>query len=493
MPRVSTPSSRRRPQVPPLSQLDAPIRRAGSEAGEPLWAARGGDGADVTADRGPGSANPANPANPADAAVDQAADAAVAAQRAVAEERAAVARAVLAERAALVGAAAGRSWPRRLAAAHPAAGPVVLTLAAVLVLLRLWLVGSGTLFGAAPVHALDVAVAASVALALALTLSGRRPASHRAAAVLAVPVLVVAGLTVLVPATPTSAPAAACPAAPVRGAAFVGVTLADEVTRSGPGRAYPTSGRFPVGCAVGFAGWCPGDVVPDRTWPAWASSRWLLVDRPEGPAALVARHVSGVPAARRFLPSGAVAPGGSLAALPVLSTADCGRELPRPPGETALDDVRPGPLAGNLSARAPWAANVGFALWVAPDPATGAVPLRNGTDYRQVGGTHGDVSGAAGAAGRRTVSWDHQALVRDLDVRRRTERVTVAVLAIGCEAPAVPTDLRTAAVTRYAISGGQLSPRLVRLRGYQIQERTDPALQSLDLDRLARVACQPPH
>ena len=74
---------------------------------------------------------------------------------------------------------------------------------------------------------------------------------------------------------------------------------------------------------------------------------------------------------------------------------------------------------------------VGFALWVAPDPATGAVPLRNGSDYRQVGGTHGDVPGAAGAAGRRTVSWDYEALIHDLDVRRRTERVTVALLASG--------------------------------------------------------------
>lgn len=482
MHRVSTPSPRRRPTVPPLSEMDAPGRAptrttaSGADPDAQLWTPRVGEDADEQA---------------------------ASAQRAVAEERAAVARAVLTQRAAAAAAGDGDQprRPRRQIAGHPVAGAAVLGLAALLVGLRLWLVGSGSLFGAGPVRALDAAVLTTVALALALSRdvpagAGRGAYGRRLAVVLAVPVLVGAGLTLLVPATPTSAPAAGCPGAPVRGAAFVAVTAAEAATRSGPGRSYSTSGRFPAGCAVGFAGYCLGDPVRNETWPSWADSRWLMVDRREdGPAALVARHLSGEPELPRFLPSAALAPAEPAEGLPQLSTAECGRDGLRPPGETAMQAVAPGERAANLSARASRAANIGFAVWVAPDPLTGVPPLLRGEGYQQVVGAaedRSDFPGAAGPAGRRAVSWDYVSLIRDLDGRRRTPTVTVAVLAVGCEAPSAPADARTAAVIIYSITGVRLSGPQQRLRGYQLRSRTEPALRALDLDRLTRVACQSP-
>lgn len=482
---VHTPSSRRHPTVPPLADLDAPGRRpvraarAGGEPGAPLWTPRTGEDADEQA---------------------------AAAQRAVADERAAVARAVLAERAAAASAGDGRTpgpLRRWTVAGYPA--PVALGLAALLVALRLWLVGSGALFGTGPVRALDAAVAATVLLALALALSrevaakkvDRGVAARRLAVVLAVPVLVLAGLTLVAPATPASAPAAGCPTAPVRGAPFVAVTAADAGAHSGPGRSYATTGRFPTGCAVGFAGYCLGDPVPNPTWPSWADRRWLLVDRrADGPAALVARHLSGEPAAPRFLPSAVVAAADPEDALPQLSTAECGREGLRVAGQVSLDDVVPGPIDSNLSARVTRAANVGFARWVAPDPTTGVPPLLRGESYQQITGVAADRSdhpGATGPSGRRTVSWNYRSLIRDLDTGRRTREATVAVLAVGCEAPSVPAAAETAALTTYSVVGVRLSGPERRLTGKQVPTAVARGqLRGLDLRRLTKVACQSP-
>lgn len=502
MAQVSTPSPRRRPTVPPLSELDAPGRGptrtapVGDDPAATLWTPRSGaDGDDQTG-------VPAGPEVTQQRSLgdDQAA---VAAQRAVADERAAVARAVLAQRAATVavgdGAAPGRFGA--LLSGHPVPSAVALGLAALLVVLRLWLVGSGSLFGAVPVHALDATIVAVLALGLALGrdvggagAAGSGARGRRLAIVLAVPLLVAAGMTLLLPATPTSAPAAACPAAPVRGAAFVAVTAADAATRSGPGRSYGISGRFPAGCAVGIAGYCLGDPMPSRSWTGWSDSRWLMVDRPEGgAAALVARHLSGEPSLPRFLPSAAVTPAGPQEDLPLLSTAECGRDGLRMPGETAMEDVVADRHTANLSARASRAANIGFAVWVAPDPSTGVPPLLRGEAYQQVTGTTStDGSGTAGPAGRRTVSWDYRSLIRDLDTHRRTPTVTVAVLAVGCEAPSAPTQDATAAVITYTVTGQRLSPPQQRLRGHQLGSLRDPALRGLNLHRLTTAACQSP-
>ncbi|HYT11099.1 MAG TPA: hypothetical protein VEL73_10615, partial [Mycobacteriales bacterium] len=420
---------------------------------------------------------------------------AAAAQRAVADERAAIARAVVAERTAAAGGAnRPPAGPHRwTVAGRPAAAPTGLGVAALLILARLWLVGSGSLFGTGPVRALDAVVAASVLLALAQVVHLPSPPTDRAgyarriAVVLATPVLVAGGLTLLVPATPTSAPAPGCPAAPVRGGHSVAVTVADTSARSGPSRAFPVSGRFPTGCALALAGYCLGDAVPSATAPTWADSRWLLVDRhPDGPAALVARQLSGEPAAPRFLPSAAVAPAGTHDTLPLLSGAECGRDGLRGPGETALEDVLPGPLAANLSARVAGAADIGFARWVASDPQTGSAPLLRGEAYQQLSGP-----GATGPGGRRTVSWDYRALIADLDPGRRTPTVTVAVLAVGCEAPSAPAAEQTAALTTYTVSGVRLSGPRQRLTGRQIPGLDGP-LGGLDLRRLTAAACQPP-
>jgi hypothetical protein len=370
--------------------------------------------------------------------------------------------------------------------------------AALLVGLRLWLVGSGALYGTGPVRALDAVVAASVLLALAL--SWERPDragnARRLGVLLAVPVLVAGGLALLVPATPASAPAEGCPAAPVRGAPYVGVTTAAGVARSGPGRSHEVSGRFPAGCAVGFAGYCLGDPAPAAAWPGWTDSRWLMVGRQDaGPAALLARRLSGEPEAPRFLPSALVQPARAADALPLLSTAECGRDALRVPGDTTLDDVTPGPVQANLAARAARAANIGFAVWVAPDPATGSAPLLRGGPYQQVVGraeNGTDSPGATGPSGRRVVTWDYVSLIHDLDLGRRTPTATVAVLAVACEAPSAPAEPETAAVTTYAVTGMRMSAPQQRMTGRDVAAATDGPLRGLNLRRLTTTACQTP-
>jgi hypothetical protein len=470
--------------VPPLSELDAPGR--GSDPTRPV------------PDRRPDAAEPA----PADAVDGPAAGAVrasggrrgpqpntlwnlppeqeenvLAAQRLVAEERAAVARAVLAERAAKMATARKPKLPRVIAS-YVLLGGAALVLAA-----RLWLVGEGALFGRGVVHRLDAAVAIAIALGLAL---GARPRQGyvRLAVTLGLPALVLVGATLVQPAIPTSAPAAACPAAPVRGSGTTAVITAGSTARTGPGREYETSGRFPAGCAVAVTGYCLGDAMPSGG--GWVDGRWLLVQRRAGgPTALVSRHLSGEPDRPRFLSAAATAlTGPDLRALPA---ADCG-DAPTP-GPASLEDVAPPgrpPLDPNLAATVGGAANVGFAVWVAPDPATGRSPLLRGEPYRQV------PAGAAGLGGRREVRWDYPTLVRDLDPARATWAVTVAVLAIGCEAPAAPADAGTAGVTMYRIEGRRLSPAQQRLRGTDVGSTRDPALRGLDLDRLAAAACAPP-
>ncbi|HEX6755235.1 MAG TPA: hypothetical protein VF109_04750, partial [Mycobacteriales bacterium] len=463
------PPTRRRPIVPPLADLDAP-GRTGRRF--PLW-------------------TPGDPAKPEP--VDEEA------QRTVAQERAAIARVVLAERAGRAAAAgapvdpgpAPRPAPRRRSA-WPAAA--ALAGAAVLVAARLWLVGTGALFGTGPVRALDVVVGAAVLLAVALSwdlLPARTdPATvaRRVAVLLAVPLLVAGALTLLVPATPASAPAAGCPAAPVHGAGYVAVTTTGATARGGPGRSYATSDRFPAGCAIGFAGYCLGDPVPDPIWPFWSDARWLLVERAgTGAARLVARHLSGEPGAPRFLPSSALTAADPSAALPLLTTAECGRDGIRAAGETVLDDVRPGPLAGNLSATAARSTNLGFAVWVAPDPATGAAPLLRGDPYQQVD------AGAGGPGGRRAVTFDYRSLILDLDLGRRTPEATIALLAVPCDAPSAPADPGTAALTTYSVTGVRLSAPTGRLTGRDVPEAVSAGrLRGLDLTRLTTAACATP-
>jgi hypothetical protein len=465
---VSTPS-RPRPTVPPLSELDAPGR--GYDPTRPVPDRRPEPAAGDAARR-PGRAAPSTLWNMPAGQEEQV----LAAQRVVAEERAAVARAVLAERAAKV-AAARKPTPPRVLLSYVLLGGTALVLGS-----RLWLVGTGALFGPGLVRTLDAAIAVAFALGLAL---GVRPRQGyvRLAVTLGVPALVLAGAMLVQPATPTSTPAAACPAAPVRGAGTTAVTTAESAARSGPGREYATSGRFPGGCAVAVAGYCLGDSTPAGN--GWMDGRWLLVQRRAGgPTALVSRHLSGEPDLPRFLPAAAAALTGP--SVPALPAADCG-DAPVP-GPALLEDVAlPGrpPLDPNLAATVGGVANVGFAVWVAPDPATGKSPLLRGAVYQQV------PAGAAGVGGRRQVRWDYPTLVRDLDPGRATQPVTVAVLAIGCEAPAAPAAAGTAGVTTYRIEGRRLSPAQQRLRGTEFGGMRDPALRGLDLGRLAAAACAP--
>lgn len=534
MPRVSTPS-RRRPTVPPLSELDAPGRTgtpAGTRAGR-ARARRSTTPAPPTTtpptttptETGPAGTGPAQTDAPGSGPVEPGATGSGAAgsragtrvdaptgragtarggwergvevsapgvdpgaalwtprpeadelapeQRAVAEERAALARAVLAEQAA---AAPGHKEGRR-----PLPALAVLAAAAALLAARLWLVGTGALFGTGPVRALDATIAVTAALGLVLVPAGLLPAApgrlRRPVAVLGVPALLVAGTVLLQPATPAFAPASACPAAPVRGGTATAVTTAPAPTRSGPGRGYPATGLLPAGCAVGVTGYCLGDSLPAAA--GWADNRWLLVGRQRGPAALVSRHVSGEPELPRFLPPSAAAPAGP--DLPLLPAADCGAGALATPGPTSLEDLVPGAVPYRLVARAARAANVGFAVWVTADPPGPGSPLLRGGQYRQVSG------GAAGPAGVRATGWDFQALLLDLG---RAGTVTVAVLAVGCEAPAAPAATGTAMVTTYQIVGGRLTEPRLRLRGDEVG--TQPGLAALDADRLAAEACAPP-
>lgn len=484
--------------MPPLADIDVPRR----DRDTPLWVP--GISAPPAAEPAPvreppERRRPAREHADVDTDLDQDIDEA---QRLVAEERAAIARIVLAERA---GRAAAASAPAEAVRSRPA-GPaprarwasragIALGAAAVLVAARLWLVGTGALFGAGPVRAFDAVVAGAVLLALALSwdlLPARgdlATVARRIAVVIAAPVLVGGGLTLLVPATPASAPAAGCPGAPVRGAAYVAVTTEAASARSGPGRSYETSGRFPAGCSVGFTGYCLGDPVPDATWPAWRDSRWLLVDRADaGAGRLVARHLSGEPALPRFLPSAVLNAAHPESALPLLTAVECGVDGIRPAGEAVLGDIRPGPVSRNLTASAARATNLGFAVWIAPDPVTGAAPLLRGDPYRQI------AASAGRPGGKVSVGFDYYSLIADLDLGRRTPDATLALLAVPCDAPATPVDPAvTAAVTTYSVTGVRLSGATARLTGRDIPAAvTNGTLRGLDLDRLATAACATP-
>jgi hypothetical protein len=138
-----------------------------------------------------------------------------------------------------------------------------------------------------------------------------------------------------------------------------------------------------------------------------------------------------------------------------------------------------------LSAKAPHARNMGFAVW---QPL--GQPFVDQDAYVQVYNPEGDPAqnpGFTGEDGEKKVVWRF----RDQQIANLEPGCTAApvvgrvvVLAIPCLSENVPAELATATMATYAVSSdGTLKPV------------SDPELlesQALDKERLSRTACQVP-
>lgn len=138
-------------------------------------------------------------------------------------------------------------------------------------------------------YANAVLAAAILVTGLALASAYRRPAKPDddsssfggsvllVAGALAAAVAAVGVVQLVLPATPNSAAAPACPGVPVVSAPFLAQTQVGGVNaRSGPGTDYPQVNRFPGRCTLGFDGYCVGMPIPDKKTDG-LDTRWLLV------------------------------------------------------------------------------------------------------------------------------------------------------------------------------------------------------------------------
>jgi hypothetical protein len=351
---------------------------------------------------------------------------------------------------------------------------------AVLVVLG-WRVGAvvtGALFGTAQLVAVDVIIAALVALACRFWTSAGRGAAPAAgtwvdrvggfAAVVALPALLTATLNLFVPATPPSLSAAGCAGAQVWNLPYHGRTIGPlgNYARTGPGVSFPQSGRFKDDCTLGFAGYCVGDPIREPGTESWVDTRWLLLgSHRTGPARWTA-WLSGEPAQTRFVSMAYIAPNSPDRDLTYLGGEVCAQGQPRPGKATMDPRSEPGGTIG-LRVAADHAERVGVAL------AVPAGALRSGGPIRWVWSGDPDAPGSPGPR------WIPARTVQDLEPDRSAP-VPVTLVAVACLGP-----LHASAPDRAAILSYRVNPdgKPVRDPG---AAPPSPAL----LDRLLRTACE---
>lgn len=365
--------------------------------------------------------------------------------------------------------------------------PVLLTVAAlavVLMVIRWFLVVQGILFGSARIALVDILVSA-VVLIIGAALYRRRvrlaegetmPSTllTTAVAVLGLPAVIGGLLNLAAPATPGDLPQPACATVQTYKAPYRATTTGPNgnFARSGPGLSFAQTDRFNKDCVLGFSGYCVGDPVKDPEVAGWYDTRWLLAARHDRePARTLARWLSDESPRKRFVSSSYLAPQSPNSALEYLGDHRCAEGLPRP-GRATLAAERPdGPQPDviKLTARAPHAFNIGFALAV-DDPTA----LDAGTPLRQIPG-----SGAVRTDGSGQAEWDTTVLRGHLR-KQLTTPVTVTVLAVPCLdplAPAEPDSLATLAFSVPTSPSGAVRPV------------TAPALSEETRDRLLTLAC----
>jgi hypothetical protein len=269
----------------------------------------------------------------------------------------------------------------------------------------------------------------------------------------------VASVSLLLPASPSSAAETPCRGAPLRGASSVATTQSFGANaRSGPGESFEQVYRFSGDCSIGVVGYCLGEPTNNAFFKGWTDNRWLVVPRHRGWLHVVAATLSGEPDVDRFVAAGVVfaqSPDGSLRRL---DHDHCGPGDSAAPGAVSLKVTK---QAADivLTAHADRAPNIGFALWLGSEDTTGHA-------FRQI--VAGDISSAR---------WKPQTTAAAIHVP-----TVVTVLAQPCLAPSIPSDDTTGAIRRFTL-----------LPNGEVTQAGGAALLPDQIrDRLVRTACQSP-
>lgn len=315
-----------------------------------------------------------------------------------------------------------------------------------LVVARVLLVRGGLLYGTDRILAIDVLISALLLVGVAVARRAVRSIRHTgdqpaeastwtdwlglAAAVLGVPALVVALLTLVAPATPNAYGARACAGSQVYAANYVGVTVGPlgNYARSGPSISFPQTDRFDSGCTLGFEGYCIGDAIKDPFAPeGWTETRWLLVARHDAqPGKALAHVLSGEPADKRFVSLAYIAPKSPERNLAYLGDEACKGGRPRP-GKVKVTSQPGADGAVEFKIESTHAERVGVAIAL-PDNA-----IRGGSVIRQVSSTKTDLNGAA------SITWKALNTAQQL-VPGRKDSVQVVALAAPCLGPVGPAE-----------------------------------------------------
>jgi hypothetical protein len=269
-----------------------------------------------------------------------------------------------------------------------------------------------------------------------------------------------ASLSLLLPAVPSSAAETSCRGAPLQGANYIATT--QEIganARSGPGESFEQAYRFSGKCSLGFDGYCLGESTNDAFFHDWFDNRWLVIPHHAGWAHAVATVLSGEPDEERFVAAGVVFAQSPESNLHLLDAARCGPGAAKPPGQARLTaTVKPAEVI--LTARADRTFNYGFALWLGSADTTGQ-------HFRQI---------AAGPG--TTATWKTASTAGTL-----TSPATITVVAMPCLAPSVPAEDPAAA----AVAGFHVEPT-----GTVTKLPAAPTIDGPTRDRLIRTACQSP-
>src|SRR6266540_1556368 len=394
---------------------------------------------------------------------------------------------------------------------------VLAAVTAVAIVLRIAWVRVGILYGSTPISQADLIVNA---LVVATALQAVRAWQARAAArkaqprvgasapvttwpdllsqltgligMLAVVIALISAFVKLsAPATQPDVHGASCAGARVWDARYVASNAVSTGvnTREGPSQSFVVNGRFPGDCTVGFSADCIGDPIPgafgNTPHEHWLGTRWLeLAKHHGGLGGWLASILSNERPERQFIAESLINPQRPYTA--VRQANDCPGSYPAPgQAKLAPADASAGNGLAILSAKAPHARNMGFAVWQPPGQ-----PFVDQDAYVQVYSPEGEPEqnpGATGEDGEKKVIWrfrDQQ--IANLQSGRTGTPVVgrVVVLAIPCLSENVPADPGTAAMATYTLSSdGTLKPV------------PDPGLlanQALHTERLSRAACQPP-
>jgi hypothetical protein len=216
---------------------------------------------------------------------------------------------------------------------------------------------------------------------------------------------------------------------------------------------------------MGFSGYCLGDPIRgafgNTTHEHWLGTRWLeLAKHNGGLGGWLARVVSKERPERQFIAESLVNPKRPYDNVQPADDCPGGFAAPERAVLAPADQSAAGKGQAILSAKAPHARNMGFAVWQPPGQ-----PFVDQDAYVQVYSPEGDPAqnpGFTGEDGEKKVVWRFaEQQIANLEPRGAGAPVIgrVVVLAIPCLSENVPADPGTAATATYEVSSdGTLNP-----------------------------------